>query len=355
MAEALVRCGRSAAAGADPGQQPQGRRGLLPRPRPDRRRRPCCGSSTSSTRSARPGRRALLVELGRHRGAGRGVPASSPRSRRTDASFVDRVRALGVAATRCSTRGWPSWPRWSRPRAEHAPGVLRRRPEDRPRARLLHRHRLRDAAGRATSDSARSAPAAATTRWPATADDLPGRRALDRRVPARSSRLLSRRPGRGHPVRCRPACWSRCRRGGAGRVRRGRGGAAARGIPVEVAPRRRQVRQADPARRAAGHPVRLVPARVHGERRPRGADIRSGEQVAADAGRLAAARGRPDGPGACARTCRPRAVATGPSTALGRLVEHVFELGDALGRLQMRRPDAAALPGWPRSPGSCAA
>ena len=54
----------------------------------------------------------------------------------------------------------------------------------------------------------------------------------------------------------------------------------ARGIPTEVAAAAAEVRQADPVRRAARHPVRLVPGR---RRRPdQVKDIRSGDQVDAD-------------------------------------------------------------------------
>ena len=55
---------------------------------------------------------------------------------------------------------------------------------------------------------------------------------------------------------------------------------AAAASPTEVAPTRGQVRQADPVRRAARHPVRLVPRRRR--RADEVKDIRSGEQEPAD-------------------------------------------------------------------------
>ena len=149
-------------AAADPGQQPQAGRGLLPRRRRDDPT-PRCARSTSSTRSVASG--SLDCSWPR--------PASTPQQAEqclrwptisgTDDTVVDQVRALGVehplldeglaelVAVVDGCRG-------------SAPGCARRRPQDRPRARLLHRHGLRDRAGRLRGRWARSAPAAATTR-----------------------------------------------------------------------------------------------------------------------------------------------------------------------------------------------
>ena len=44
------------------------------------------------------------------RRAGRAVPARWPRSAAADTSFVERVRALGVAARTARRRDWPSSP-----------------------------------------------------------------------------------------------------------------------------------------------------------------------------------------------------------------------------------------------------
>ena len=114
----------------------------------------------------------------------------------------------------------------------------------------------------ATSRSARSAPAAATTRWPPTArTTYPGvgislgvTRLLDTAVPAGRARRLAVGPVR----RARRACLRTTTRR---RLRRGRAGAAGarhldRGRPVPA-----EVRQADPLCRPARHPVRVVPRR----------------------------------------------------------------------------------------------
>ena len=113
-----------------------------------------------------------------------------------------------------------------------------RRPADRPRPGLLHRHRLRDPAGRARVATARSAPAAATTPWPPTGrTTYPGVG-----ISIGVSRLLGRLVGpQGllRPAAPTPTCVlvAAHRRGGP-RRRRMRVAAALRrrGIPVEVAP-----------------------------------------------------------------------------------------------------------------------
>ena len=100
-------------------------------------------------------------------------------------------------------------------------------------------------------------------------DDLPGRRHLDRRVPARSGLLIGKRAAHGAPLDARGGARGRRRRGDPRRRRRAsprRCGRAA--SPCEVAPERGEVRQADPLRRAAGHPVRVVPGRGGRRRRP---------------------------------------------------------------------------------------
>ena len=193
-------------------------------------------------------------------GPGRRAASRWPGSRPPTSSFVDQVRALGVHLIN-STRAWSCWPTWSRTAAPVRARPADRRSEDRPRPGLLHRHGLRDRAGRATSPGARSPPAAGTTRWPATAG---------RPTPGSGSRSVS------------PGCWLRCsarglltasrpvptggagggrRRGDPGRLDRGGRAVAGPGDLLRGRAQGRQVRQADPLRRPPRDPVRLVPAR----------------------------------------------------------------------------------------------
>ena len=154
--------------------------------------------------------------------------------------------------------------------------------QHRPRPRLLHRHRLRDPDGRlraARLDLLRRPLRRAGHRRP---DDLPRRRHLARASPGCSCRcsrrgLLDRVAGR-----CRPCVLVALPdEDDRGRLRRDRAARCARaGIAAEVAPSRAEVRQADPLRRAARHPVRLVPAGRRDADEVK--DIRSGEQVDAD-------------------------------------------------------------------------
>ena len=117
--------------------------------------------------------------------------------------------------------------------------------------------------------SARSAPAAATTPSPATGDaTYPGRRHLDRRVPDCSACCSRADVLTASRSTCRPASWSRCRPRRPGR-RATRIAAAlrARGIATEVAPTAAKYGKQIRLRRAARHPVRVVPA---GRRQPPG-------------------------------------------------------------------------------------
>ncbi len=142
------------------------------------------------------------------------------------------------------------------------PGPHRGRPVDRPRAGLLHRHRLRDPPGRLRVAGLDLLAAGATTPWPATAAPP---------TPASASRsALSRArgaPAGPHRHDGRP-CGAQRRAGGrsptrrAGRVRRHRHRAAHPRRALRGGGQRREVRQADPLRRATRHPLRLVhPAR----------------------------------------------------------------------------------------------
>ena len=137
--------------------------------------------------------------------------------------------------------------------AARVPGAGRRRPQDRPRARLLHRHRLRDPARRLRVASARSAPAAATTRWPATGRRrYPGVGHLARRDAGCCA--AARRPaGSSRPAASVPTCVLVAVPDEESRAASDDVAAAlrARGIAHRGGAERRQVRQADPLRRAA--------------------------------------------------------------------------------------------------------
>ena len=175
------------AAGADPGEQPQGRRGLLPRARADRRRGACCAASTSSTRSA-PTRSPRCWSRRR-------VPTRTQAARVPRARVDQRVRRVrgrpGARAARATSNelldeglggARRAHPRGGRARARRR----RRRPEDRPRPRLLHRLGLRDRPGRARAARL----------------DLLGR-------PLRHARVRRRRPPTPASA-CRSACPAWC-------------------------------------------------------------------------------------------------------------------------------------------------
>ena len=134
-----------------------------------RRRRRCARRQAGQDRPGQGRRRCWSRRPAPTDDAGRRRAWRWPRSPRRTRRFVDAVRGARRRATRCWTRASTSWPRWCATAAEHAPGLLRGRPEDRPRARLLHRHRLRDPAASGYERAARSAPAAGTTTWPPTA------------------------------------------------------------------------------------------------------------------------------------------------------------------------------------------
>ena len=224
---------------------------------------------------------ALLVETA---GATDAQAAGLPRAGRdlgaTDASFVDAVRALGVSDPLLDEGLERAGPGGRDGRREHAPGLARGRAEDRPRPRLLHRHGLRDPAGRLRA--ARLDLLRRPLRQPGhrrATDRYPGRGHLHRRLPdARAAvRPRTRWPC---PGRCRPACWSRCRptRTAPSCDRIADGAAPAAASPTEVAPTAakfgKQIRFAD----RRGIPYVWFPAS-----RDEVKDIRSGEQVPADA------------------------------------------------------------------------
>ena len=264
-------------AGADPGQQPQAGRGLLPGRRGRRHRR--CAEGAGQAGQGRPGgRRRAAAVRGRPRRGGRGA---MPRARR-DLRRGRVLRRPGPrpgrrrpAARRGAGRAGPRRRGRRRARAR----ARGRGPADRPGPRLLHRHRVRDPAARPRGprlDLLGGPLRRAGLRRPR---DVPGGRHLDRRLPAA-------RPGARPGPRHRFALGADLR---AGRRRR-------RGVPRRRRPHRRraagprhrhrgrpvggEVRQADPPRRSARHPVRLVRRRRRRARQVK--DIRSGEQSPAD-------------------------------------------------------------------------
>ena len=315
--------GRPAAAAAvAPGQQPQADPGLLPRARAspthgrdprDRQARqarprtpwPSCSSSDAGATPSRPS------------GAWRWPRSASPTPR-----FVDRVRALGVsddAARRGPGRAGRRWSRAAPTRRRRGSTVeanlrIARGP------RLLHRHGLRDPHGGLRAPG-RSAPAAATTRSPPTAG---------RRTPASASPSASPGPW----CRCSPRACSTGSRAVPTAVlvaladEDGRPAASAI-ADAPARPRDRLEVAAEPRRSTAsrsGTPSAAA-SRSSGspasrERSDQVKDIRSGDQVAADAGRLdAAGRGpashdrHPRHPGdlPVIRTARGRDRCTAPT------------------------------------------
>ena len=205
-----------------------------------------------------------------------------PRSARRTRRSSTQVRALGVAHD-AARRGAGRARRGDRRLRGASPGVDRRgRPAHRPRARLLHRHGVRDPDGRlrvARLDLLRrplrlAGLATASTTYPGVGISLGVTRLL---VPLLQRGVLTG-VALGAVGGARRAA-GRGRR--APRATRSRRRCGARGIAAEVAADRAEVRQADPLRRAARHPVRLVPRRRrsargqgHPHRRPGGRPIR---------------------------------------------------------------------------------
>ncbi len=212
----------------------------------------------------------------------------------TDASFVDQVRALGVQHETLD-EGLEQLAAIMTAANEHAPGLLTRRPADRARPGLLHRHRLRDPAGRAR------VVRLDLLRWPVRRarqrrqDVVPGGRASRSGCPGCSpgcsARGWSPRPGRRRPPywwrwptrkrgprRCGPR--QRCGRAGSlPRWRRRRPSSASRsGSPTGA------------ASRTCGSPA-TPDSEVK--------DIRSGDQVDADSEHLDAPHRGPAAAGRC--------------------------------------------------------
>ena len=233
----------------------------------------------------------------RHAGPGAGVRTAGRRSRARDASFVDAVRALGVTDPMLD-EGLALLADVVRTAARDVPGPDRRRPQDRARPRLLHRHGLRDRARRATrargsiSSGGRydSLASDGKTTYPGVGLSIGVTRLL---VPLLGAGVL--RATRSVPTAVVVAVTSEDQRPAANAVA---ARLRARGIPTEVAPEAakfgRQIRYAD--RRGIPYVWFGAPAEADEVK-----DIRSGDQVPADAGDLGAAgrgpapAGRPGG------------------------------------------------------------
>ena len=241
-----------------------------------RRRR--CGWSTSWTRSGRPGwPRLLVAEAGceRRRRPRRCLAFASIRAE--DTSFVDAGAGARGRATRCSTQGLEELAavveaaaRARRPALvvadlriarglDYYTGTVYETP-----AGGLRVDRL-DLLGRPVR---RAGQRRAATTYPGVGISLG-------RHPAAVGVLLGRGLVTASPLGAHGRARGRGRRGRRAEPRTPSPGALrARGIPTEVAPRRRQVRQADPLRRPPRHPVRLVPGRRRGEARGQGHPLR---------------------------------------------------------------------------------
>ena len=245
----------------------------------DRRRRPRCASSTSSDKIGPEPVAEMLIESGASEEQARQVLALASISS-TDLSFVDAVRALGVQHPTLD-EGLDALAAVIAVGMEQAPGRAGRRPQHRPRPRLLHRHGLRDPARRVRVVGLGLLRAAATTRWPPTA--APPTRGWASRSGSPGSCTCSS-PSAGSPpaARPRPPCSSpsstrRAARPPAGWPRRcGRAASRARWRPAQRSSASRSATPTGAASRSSGSPGA-------GEGGDQVKDIRSGEQVDADA------------------------------------------------------------------------
>ena len=241
----------------------------------------CCGPSTSSTRSARTKVAALLVETAGATDAQAKACLALAAISAADALVRRRGPGARGRPTRCSTRASSELVRVVEAAAEHAPGLVRRRPEDRPRPRLLHRHGLRDPAARVR------AVRLDLLRRPVRQPGHRRQRARSRASASRSacpgcSGCCSARTRWASPGRCRPAWWWRCRpRSRAPACDRIAAALRRRGIATEVAPAAakfgKQIRFAE----RRGIPYVWFPGADGAPDTVK--DIRSGDQVEADA------------------------------------------------------------------------
>ena len=262
-----------------PVQQPQADPGLLPGPRHRRRHRRDPGHR-QARQAARPTRSPGCWSSGSAPRPSRRSAASSspPSASRTPRSW--RRSGRSGSATSCSTRGSRSSRPWSRAAAPSPATAWTSRPTCASRGGSTTTPAPSSRSSwRATSGSSPSVGEGATTRSPATGV---------RRTPASACRSACPAPSsRSSPTASCPAavpCRARPRRpqqrGRPHRQHRHRRRAAGPGRRLRGGPVAGEVRQADPLRRAARHPLRLVrPGRRHASQVK---DIRTGEQVEAD-------------------------------------------------------------------------
>ena len=253
--------------------------------------------------------------------------------RSEDLSFVEAVRALGVEHPTLD-EGLEALAAVMRDRGRAGAGHPGRRPADRPRPRLLHRHRLRDPARRLRGVGLgllRRALRLARQRRP---HHVPGRRHLHRpdpaRPPARHEARASPPPGRRRP---RSSSRSSTRSRGAGRTAVA-AALRARGIPCEVAPSAakfgKQIRYAD----RRGIPFVWFPG-AGDDGGDQVKDIRSGDQVDADADDVGAAREADLPPVACVTR---RAGRDRPGTCAGSQARASRSSSTARARMTSRSP-----------------
>ena len=206
----------------------------------------------------------MLIESGASEDQARQVLALASISS-TDLSFVDAVRALGVQHPTLD-EGLEALAAVIAVGLEQAPGVLVADLQHRPRPRLLHRHGLRDPARRVRVVGLGVLGRALRLAGHRRPHHLPRGRHLDRPDPPGAPARHQARPHR-EPLHPGGRARRGRRRGEPRDLAAGGGGAAVARHPVRGRAQRSEVRQADPLRRPARHPVRLVPGR-RGGRRP---------------------------------------------------------------------------------------
>ena len=213
-----------------PGQQPQARRGVLPRHRPDRRRRTL--RIVDKLDKIGPDKVAPMLEEPARRRAGPGLPGAGP-IRSDDLERRGRGPRAGVTHPSSSTRAWTHWRRSSRRRWSRRPAWWSRTSASRA-VWTTTPGRCTRPRWWATSRGARSAPADATTRSPRDGQPRIRRRDLDRRVP--DHRPAARAgPRAGRPVVPTGGAGGGYQRMTPGAAEEVDGALRARGIASEVA------------------------------------------------------------------------------------------------------------------------
>ena len=273
--------GAAGAGTAPAGQQPQADRGLLPRHRRSRhprrharRRQDGQGAGRCHREDARRRRRAV-----RCAGAAVPGPRRDPHARLVVRRPRARTRGVERPARR---RGQRARGRRGRLREPFHRTVHRRgRPAHRPRPRLLHRHGVRDPHGRVRVDRIDLLGRALRLARQRRQGDLPRRGHLARHQPDARAAVRAWSSAR-FTVRTVGGARRVARRGVAAALRRHRAGAARARHPRRGGTDGAEVRPADPIRRTARHPVRVVPVLRRADSADEVKDIRSGDQVPAD-------------------------------------------------------------------------